>query len=168
MLCLPFNTGNKQTKTQMLIKTMAIHRIRRLKTFTNGEIYFRSGYSDCATIMDLWWCWVQLMTLLNVSMEFRYETRFFIEIKNQWLTKLFKLYSKDNRFTDPLAMSISRNCIIMSTAVLLLPNTIPSLTVSLMAPFLPFYIKCVTNQNICLHFQLTSETCQNGVFVYFF
>lgn len=54
-----------------------------------------------------------------------------------------RLSYKDDRFTDPLSMVTARNCIIMSTGVLLLADTIPSLTVNLMAPFFPFYIKCV-------------------------
>lgn len=45
---------------------------------------------------------------------------------------------------DPLAYAISRHCMVTSTAVLLLADTIPSLSVSLVAPFLPFYIKYVT------------------------
>lgn len=48
---------------------------------------------------------------------------------------------KDNRFSDPLALATDRDCIVMSTGVLLLADTIPSLVVKLFAPFLPMYIK---------------------------
>lgn len=50
---------------------------------------------------------------------------------------------KDDGFTDPLAIALARDCIIMSTGVLLLADTVPSLIVNMMAPFLPFYIKYV-------------------------
>lgn len=38
------------------------------------------------------------------------------------------------------AFCMGRNCSIMSTGVLLLANTLPSMAITLIAPFLPFYI----------------------------
>lgn len=35
---------------------------------------------------------------------------------------------------------VGRNCSIMSTGVLLLANTLPSMTIKIIAPFLPFYM----------------------------
>ena len=49
----------------------------------------------------------------------------------------------------------------MPIGVLLLADTIPSLTIALLAPFLPFYIKCVE----CTHFIFaTINTPFNSVF----
>lgn len=53
---------------------------------------------------------------------------------------LFFFYFKD-QFIDPLALASDRDCIVMSTGVLLLADTIPSLIVKFVAPFLPMYIK---------------------------
>lgn len=50
---------------------------------------------------------------------------------------------KDDHFDDPLTLAVGRDCIILSTGVLLLADTIPSLTVNMVAPFLPLYIKYV-------------------------
>lgn len=44
---------------------------------------------------------------------------------------------------DPFALAIPRDCIAMSAGVLLLADTIPGLSVSVVAPFLPFYIRYV-------------------------
>lgn len=52
----------------------------------------------------------------------------------------FFSYFKD-QFIDPLALATDRDCIVMSTGVLLLADTIPSLIVKFVAPFLPMYIK---------------------------
>lgn len=64
-----------------------------------------------------------------------------------WSASARILYSisllQDGHYTDPLALAISRECIIMSTGVLLLADTVPSLTVSLLAPFMPLCIKYV-------------------------
>lgn len=57
----------------------------------------------------------------------------------------FQVFStKDVHYTDPFALGIPRECLPMSAGVLLLADTIPGLSVSVIAPFLPFYMKYVT------------------------
>lgn len=80
------------------------------------------------------------MTSSNDLMDFRYEKKNDDSIQFQIHFTVFFFYFKD-QFIDPLALATDRDCIVMSTGVLLLADTIPSLIVKFVAPFLPMYIK---------------------------
>lgn len=45
--------------------------------------------------------------------------------------------------TEPTSLETGRNCHILSTGAILLADIIPSLTIKIIVPFLPFYIQWV-------------------------
>lgn len=73
----------------------------------------------------------------------------------------FQVYStRDVHHVDPFAFAVPRTCIAMSAGVLLLADTIPGLSVSVVAPFLPFYIRYVAQLMFTQQTQADKEhTC---------